>query len=196
MAEEMKRAKTSQKKGKEKCKSSVESTLKELKLRIEKLESKRQMNLSILFVTLASVIMAMAIAFSFIVLSNRSESLEKTESKEIEELFYKTYDIGNQVDIESSNDEITYETDEAFLDKLFPTDGFLYKPKRDDVFFYLDVKCTKRLKNVKLSSICLGTFAAVTVYYDNELTYAYRMSNKKICYSKQNIGINDCIKCN
>lgn len=194
MAEEMKRAKTSQKKGKEKCKSSEESSSKDLALIIGK---RLKIVRNYVYVNMLVVILVVVGLLLYkLLLSNRSESLEKTESKEIEELFYKTYDIGNQVDIESSNDEITYETDEAFLDKLFPTDGFLYKPKRDDVFFYLDVKCTKRLKNVKLSSICSGTYATVTVYYDNELTYAYRMSNKKICYSKQNISINDCIKCN
>lgn len=188
MAEEMKRAKTSQKKGKEKCKSSEESSSKDLALIIGK---RLKIVRNYAYVNMLVVILVVVgLLLSKLLLSNRSES------KEIEELFYKTYDIGNQVDIESSNDEIIYETDEAFLDKLFPTDGFLYKPKRDDVFFYLDVKCTKRLKNVKLSSICSGTYATVTVYYDNELTYAYRMSNKKICYSKQNIGINDCIKCN
>ncbi len=190
MAEEMKKAETLQGKEKEECKSPEENSSKDLALIIGK---RLKMVCNYVYVNIIVVILACAVVVG-VWLANRLERKKFTER--IEELFYKTYDIGNQVDIKSSNDETIYETDEAFLDKLFPTDGFLYKPKRDDVFFYLDVKCTKRLKNVKLISICSGAYDAVSVYYDNELTYVYRMSNKKICYSKQNICIKDCIKCN
>lgn len=115
----------------------------------------------------------------------RMEALDKIGSNE------------NELDvIDKDNNKPNYENYEAYLDELFPTDGTLYKLKHNDVFFYSDVKCTKRIKNVKLISIASASHDTVSLFCNDQLIYAYRMSNKKICYSKQKITHRDCMKCN